>query len=72
MGPIFRIVASYEISVGSFDIFDFITFNILFLLLGLLVIFVQFVTCNIQYGMWNITLSDKYLILPVLLLSFHI
>ena len=40
MGPIFRIVANDELSVGSIDIFDFITFNILFLLFALLVIFV--------------------------------
>ena len=40
MGPIFIIVANDELSVGSIDIFDFITFNILFLLFSVLVVFV--------------------------------
>jgi len=40
MGPIFRIVANDEMSVGSIEIFYFITLNILLLLFGLLVIFV--------------------------------
>jgi hypothetical protein len=40
MGSIFRLVTNDELLVGSVDIFYFFTFNILFLLFGLLVIFV--------------------------------